>query len=289
MGATVIAVANNKGGVGKTTTACNLAYGLSRMLLANNEIVGNVLLVDLDPQGNAADFFGLRAKVYDPIRNPTGACISKLLLGQADLKKSVIRADREGEGLPRPNLFLIPASRELEQATTQLVALDFARHVGGKRHKESLIEDILVNKLADALRVFQYIVIDCPPKLDTLKVAVYRFSDEVIVPVKTDHLSVIGAVQHTRDIVTLRKEAGVKARVRYIVPTLVNSQQVMAKQMLQLLEQQYGETYVAQPIPESVKVKESPATGGRSLLEYAPDSPPATAYQDLVEKVYYGR
>ncbi len=281
----IYAVANQKGGVAKTTTACNLGYGLSRKLMSNGKPTGSVLLVDIDPQGNVADFFGLRHLVFDPTRNPSGRCISKLLTGKASLRQSILSADRTEEGLPRPNLFIIPASIELEYAAEELLLNDFMGQRRGSR-KATPLSDIFSSYLAEAVNVFDYIIIDCPPKLDTLKIPVYRFATQIIVPVKTDHISVVGAVQHTQDIAELRRAGEISAQVAYIVPTIHDRRQVLARQMLESLQQTYGANRVVEPIPNSVRVKESPAAGGLSVFEYAPGTDPAQAYQNLVEVIY---
>lgn len=271
----ILAVANNKGGVAKTTTAANLASKLSE----NH----TVLLVDIDPQGNLADFFGLRSKVFDSRNTPDGLCISNLLTGKATLKQSIIPADRSADGVPRPNLYLIPASRELEYTAEELLVQDFV----GRRSKRGQIpiDDILEHYLSPAVKAFDFIIIDCPPKLDTLKLAVYRFANYVIVPVKTDHISVTGAVQHTKDLAELRSTGDVSAELAFIVPTMHDGRQILAQQMLDGLIDTYGPGAVTAPVPQSVKVKESPAAGGRSLFEYAPRSAPADAYLDLVQRV----
>ena len=281
----IYAVANQKGGVAKTSTACNLAYGLSQKLMRNGAPTGSVLLVDIDPQGNVADFFGLRQQVYDPNRNPDGPCISKLLTGNATLKQSILSADRPEDGVHRPNLFIIPASLELEYAAEELLINDFVGARRGNRKAVSL-NDIFNHYLAEAKRVFDFIIIDCPPKLDTLKVPIYRFAESIIVPVKTDHISVVGAVQHTQDIAELRRAGEITAQVAYIVPTMHDGRQVLARQMLASLQNTYGAQRVIAPIPNSVKVKESPAAGGLSVFEYAANSDPARAYQNLVEVIY---
>lgn len=281
---TVIAVANNKGGVSKTTTACNLADGLAKSLIVDGEVTGGVLLIDLDPQGNAADFFGLRDAVFHDQGNPEGYCISYLLKGEASLKESIVSADRSDEGLPRPNLYLIPASRELEYVAEELLQLDFAASRRPSR-KQVPLNDVLSHRLTDAHGLFNYIIIDCPPKLDIFKNAVYNFADYVIVPTRADYISVVGAVQHTQDLERLRTELGVKAQVAFVLPTMVSSRQRMDRQMRQDLINTYGKSHVATPIPLSVKAKESPGAGGQSLFEYAPDSDPAKAYMDLVHKV----
>lgn len=285
MTTTVIAVANNKGGVSKTTTACNLAAGLARTFLdKKGEPTGGVLIVDLDPQGNVADFFGVRAKVFHDERNRDGMCISYLLKGDISLRDSIIPLDRPDDGLPRPNLFLIPASRELEYAAEDLLNQDYAAsRRPGRGHVP--LNDILSHRLEGAMGAFNYIIIDCPPKLDIFKNAVYNFADYVIVPTKADYISVVGAVQHTEDLEYMREHMKVKARVAFVVPTMVNKRQVMDRQMRHDLVKTYGANRVATPIPMSVKVKESPGAGGQSLFEYAPGTAPAEAYMDLVHKV----
>lgn len=280
--ARIIAVANNKGGVGKTTTAVNLAYGLSRRLLdAAGKPTGYVLLVDLDPQGNAADGLGLRGDVYDAADNRAGKCISQLLLGEVAWRDVVVPANRP-PAANRPNLFLIPASRELEYATTQLSISDYAR---GRRGRGVALADCLSHYLAEATGIFAYIVIDCPPKLDVLREAVYNFADDVIVPVQPQYLAARGAQQHTDDLIEM-VAAGSKARLLCVLPTMVDARQRMAEFMLAQFRQAYGPGLVADPIPTNTKVKEAPGSNGLTVLEYAPDSPGALAYQRLVERVY---
>lgn len=282
MAGTVIAVVNNKGGVGKTTTACNLAHGLSLSLMDGDQSKGHVLVVDLDPQSHVAEFFGLQHEVFDVEQNPQGHCISFLLRKQVGLRESIVSADRSSDGLPRPNLYVLPASRELEYATEELSIMDYMnqRRPG---FSGATLDDVLIEQLTPALDVFRYIIIDCPPRLDILKTAVYKFADYVIVPTKADYLSVTGAIEHTKDLDRLKKEKKVKARVAMILPTMVSPRQVLDREMRKTLSEVYGKTRIGTPIPEAVVVKESPAVGGRSLFEYAPDSKPAKAYASVVK------
>jgi chromosome partitioning protein len=172
----------------------------------------------------------------------------------------------------------------LEYAAEDLLNQDYAAsRRPGQGHVS--LNDILSHRLAAAIGLFNFIIIDCPPKLDVFKNAVYNFADYVIVPTKPDYISVVGAVQHTEDLERLREEMGVKARVAFVLPTMVSKQQVMDRQMRHDLVKTYGRSHVATSIPMSVKVKESPGYGGRSLFEYAPDSRPAQAYMDLVKRV----
>jgi chromosome partitioning protein len=286
----VIAVANNKGGVSKTTTAANLAALLARMLIVDGEPQGAVLLVDLDPQGNAADMFAVRDRVYHETKNPNGPCISFLLAGDDSLKKSIIALDRPEEGLRRPNLFLIPATPNLQHVAEQLLVMDVLaeRSSGAGRREHIPLDHILEHRLQEAVELFDYIILDCPPKLDVLKHAVYHFADEVIVPTRADYVSLVGAVQHTQELDELRTKEGVKARLRFVLPAMVHQRQVLDRQMREALTKTYGPGMIARPVPDSVVVKEAPAAGGLTLDEYAPDSPPALAYADLARRVHYG-
>lgn len=284
MSTKVIAVADNKGGVGKTTTAGILADGLARMCRKYRKDEA-ILVVDLDPQGNQADIFGVRADVM-----AEELCIGNVLMNPGDLptlQNNIISLDREEDGFARPNLYLLPASRNLEDITQDLVIMTTMRT---SQRKGFSLDTVLADALQPLLGQFAFIVIDCPPKLDTLKRAVYNFADEVIVPVKTDHVSLVGARQHTDDLYNLHAEdpRKFKARVSLVVPTMQPSRQILATQVVEQMQSFYGRDLVSTPIPESVYVKEAPAAGGQTLFEYAPNSLPSRAYATIVERVYNG-
>lgn len=271
---TTIAIANNKGGVGKTTTAANLAYGLARTLIQEEEIMGAVLMVDLDPQGHLSDTFGVRAATEN-------MCIGNVLDDPRTLGQNIISVDRRDDGFVRQNLYLIPSSRNLEGVTHDLVLRQVSR-----RHTDFNLSTVLRDALLPIIDRFRYIILDCPPKLDILKPAVYNLTDYVVVPVKTDYLSFQGAQEHIEDLNTLRERDGelIQARLRWVVPTMYPSRQVLASQVLEDMIKFYGRQSVTQPVPESVDVKEAPLRGC-TLFEYAPASKPARAYADLVKKV----
>ena len=280
--AKVYAVVNRKGGVGKTTTAVSLADGLARALLGEEgEVKGHVLLIDLDPQGNCAMLLGVNVK--------EGATISELLLGEASADQCIVSADRSDDGLPRPNLFLLPSTNLLAQTKIALVANDAVSEVVSRMTRGSNraipVDRLLITRLQNTVDVFDYIIIDCPPSLDVLNNAVYHFADAAIVPVKVDYLGAAGAVQHTQDILEAQAE-GINIRVGMIVPTFVKPRQRLAKEILDSLTVKYGQSKVSSPIPASVKLEEAPAVmGGMTIFEYAPDSAPAEAYQELVRRV----
>jgi chromosome partitioning protein len=281
MGAKIFAVVNRKGGVAKTTTAVTLAHGLALKIMQDGG-EGSVLLIDLDPQGNVAFSLGVE---------PGEICISQLLTGDAELQEVVISANRVEEGGPeRPNLYLIPASDRLAEVKVELVAnaavAGVMQQMTRKKNKQVGLDEILQERLKHAVEVFDYIILDCPPTLDLLQEAVYRFAQAAIVPVKVDYLGAAGAAKHTQGILDAQAE-GIDIRVAVVVPTFVKARQVLARQMLETLIKTYGARRVSEPIPTSVDIEEAPASGGLTIFEYAPQSKPAEAYWNLVEKIYH--
>ncbi len=279
----VFAIVNRKGGVGKSTTAINLAHGLSRQLLRKDEdgeweADGHVLLIDFDPQGNCAMALGVERD---------GADLGDLLTGRQSLTEAVVSADREDEGFPRGNLWLIPSSNSLADAKQEVILGNFMKMMSGRQNRGEIpLLDVLEETLGTLRRRFTYIVIDCPPTLDALSNAVYHFADTAIVPVKVDYLSAAGAAQHVVDIRQAQTE-GIEINIDLIVPTFYVSRQILDRQILEALKGTYGEGRIAQPIPKAQSVAEAPAfQGGATLFEYAPDSPATAAYQSLVERVH---
>ena len=277
--ATIYAVVNRKGGVGKTTTAVTLGHGLARMI----EGSGHVLIVDLDPQGNVSTSLGLTTNGKD---------IAGVLTGNVPLEEAIMPADRSQDGGPsRPNLWVLPASDALADAKLSLVANAALSTVldqfGGQATKAVPTDQLLHTYLAKAEATFDYIILDCPPSLDMLGTAVYHFADEAIVPVKVDYLGVGGTARHTQDIIAAQAK-GIDIKVGVVVPTFVRPREILARQMLQALIDSYGSSRVAAPIPQSVVVEQAPAAGGLTIFEYAPESLPGQSYWKLVEKVYHG-
>lgn len=264
----VYAIANRKGGVGKTTTAITLAHGLARKLEAEG---GRVLLIDFDPQGNVSASLQLGIGEHD---------LADLLLENCGFKECVVSANRPDRGLPRPNLFVIPASDSLAEAKSELM---IKAVVGGR--KATRVEDMLQEKLGFVRQLFDYTIVDCPPTLDTFSDAVYKFADEVIVPVKTDFLGEVGTAHHTANILEAQAY-GIDIKIACILPTFYDRRLTIARSVLGDLVRHYGRASVAIPIPRSTVFEQAPAVNGQTIFEYQPGSVPALAYQHLVDRIH---
>jgi chromosome partitioning protein len=257
----ILAFANRKGGSGKTTSAVNVAARLAEIG------GGRVLLVDIDPQGNAAEALGV---------DPNGRCLSQMLLGQADLRDVILPA-----GPNRPNLFIVPASDRLRDATTQLVAMEVARRFGSNPNYS--LDNVLSEVFAPYVDLFEYIVVDCPPTIGLLDTALYNWATDVIVPVKMAYLDTAGARKNLEDVLAAR-DNGAKIRISHVLPTFYRPREVVAKETFDQLRQVYGRL-VALPVPQTAVIEQSQAVGQLTVFEYAPESAAAQSYDHLTRRI----
>jgi chromosome partitioning protein len=183
----------------------------------------------------------------------------------------------------------MPASDRLSDAKEDILtefALVAARSMRGRRAgEEQRLVDILDDRLGLAKQAFVYIIIDCPPTLDLLQQAVHQYADYAVVPVKVDFHGGSATGRHTSNILQDQAE-GIDITIAAIVPTFVNARHNLTKSMMRELTKVYGKQVIAKPVPNTVRVAEAPASGGRTVLEYMPDSPAAEAYQDLIDRLY---
>lgn len=311
--ARVLAIVNRKGGVAKTTTAINLAHGLSRKLLRQVDvsqldqvkeslgsssrerlfhyddfyyfIMGHVLLVDFDAQGHCVRGLGIEAGKAD---------VGDVLSSHQHISQVVISADRSADRFPRPNLWLLPSSDNLEQVKEILRRHSYGRNIvqygllAGDSDMNRELLSVLQESLGLAIDRFSYIIIDCPPALDAFTQAVYRFSDAAIVPVKADYFSMAGTDLHLANIQEAQLR-GIDIKIHTIVPTFFVKRQLLDQQMLDALQNSYGDR-VSEPIPRSQAVAEAPAYG-KTIFEMDPryQNPATVAYQALVDRVFHGK
>jgi len=255
----IICFSNEKGGVGKTTTAISVSHGLA--------LRGHtVLLVDTDAQGNCAPALGVEATQYT---------LAEVMLSECSWGQAIISA--------RPRLDFIASGPRLADAKDELVAQQAARNVVAMSRGRQDVGGVnfLQDKLG-AISGYDYLLIDCAPSRDVINANALRFAQEVLMPVSVDYLATVGAGQHMM-AVREAQEAGAGIKISYVVPTFYDQRTIKSREILAELKTYFGQV-VTNTIPTNVSVAEAPSFG-QTIFEYAPKSTGATAYGILVERV----
>jgi len=253
MATRIIAIANQKGGVGKTTTAINLGHGLT---LRGHD----VLLVDLDAQGSSATYLGISFT----------KTLYHVLVQREDPAACVVPVRRYPDDPQRGNFDLLPSDWRTAQAKDQLVAQAFG-------------EMALKQALSKMVRSYDYVLLDCAPSLDILNVAALLLCTEVLIPVAVNYLDLVGVDQYLETVREVRENTGQDIRLLAVLPTFYDSRPIKCREILGMLQRHFGKL-AADPIRANVRVAEAPSHQ-KTIFEYDPRSYGAIDYAKLVERV----
>jgi chromosome partitioning protein len=249
-GARVLAIANQKGGVGKTTTAISLGASLA-------VLEKRVLLLDFDPQGNSTGGLGFP-------KSGLGATVYDWLLGDTPFGGAVLRTELE-------RLTLLPASRELVGAEIELVNTE--------RREFRLAE-----RLAGLLGDYDYILIDCPPSLGLLTLNALTAADAVLIPIQCEYFALEGVSELLDTIERVRAALNPELEIEGVVPTMWDDRTNLSRQVLKEIRDHFGERVFRNVVPRNVRLGEAPSFG-KPILLYDVKSKGAEAYLGIAREL----
>ena len=248
--ATIVAIANQKGGVGKSTTAINLGAGISFQ-------GDRVLLVDLDPQGNTTSGLGIDRAAID-------YSIYDLMVGDDLGIEDVI------EPTSVRDLFVVPATIELAGAEIELVSM-FSR------------ESRLAGALKAVVTDYDFILVDCPPSLGLLTVNGLASADEVLIPIQCEYYALEGVSQLIQNIHLVRQNLNPQLDIEGVILTMFDGRTTLSADVVAQVREHFGETTYRTVIPRTVRLSEAPSYG-EPIEAYDPMSRGAIAYRELAKE-----
>ncbi|WP_250278107.1 ParA family protein [[Clostridium] colinum] len=251
----IIAIANQKGGVGKTTTSINLSACLA-------QLGKKVLIIDSDPQGNTSSGLGID-------KNDLQYTFYDLLLDNASFEQVKIELDFFEK------LHILPSNIELSGAEIELV---------GKDNREYLLKNIL-DEVSDQ---YDYILIDCPPSLNMLTVNALTASDTILVPLQCEYYALEGLSQLLYTINLVQQKLNPYLKIEGVVFTMYDARTNLSLQVVEEVKQHLGKNVYRSIIPRNVRLSEAPSHG-KPINLYDPKSKGAEAYMLLAEEVIYNQ
>ena len=249
----IIAVTNQKGGVGKTTSAINISASLA-------DLGYRVLVVDLDPQGNATTGLGINARslrfsIYD------------VLMRDAPMEDCV-------EATSIRNLFVAPTTIDLAGAEIELVPA-FSRELKLRRAIGRVIDD------------FDFVIIDCPPSLGLLTINALAAATEIIVPIQCEYFALEGLGQLLRNVNLVQANLNPQLEISAIVLTMYDARTKLSDQVAREIKSHFGERVCKNIVPRSVRLSEAPSFG-QPITVFDPTSRGAIAYRELAKEISGG-
>ena len=246
----IITIANQKGGVAKTTTAVNLGASLAQMGQP-------VLLVDMDPQGNPSSGLGLN-------KNELERCVYDVLINDVPPEEVMIHTDIR-------NLDLLPSTMQLAGAEVEMVTL-LAR------------EQILLKALSPLKNKYQFIIIDCPPSLGLLTLNALAAADSLLIPIQCEFYALEGVGQLMNTVQLVQKHLNPKLTIEGVLLTMFDARLNLSIQVVDEVKKVFGNKVFRSIIPRNVRLSEAPSHGVPVVI-YDPKSKGSEAYQELAKEV----
>jgi len=246
----VFAIANQKGGVGKTTTAINLAASL-----AANDF--RILVIDSDPQGNATSGLGIA-------KDPNRPSLYHVLLGDTPVQEAIVATELDG-------LFLVSADKNLVGSNLELIDIP---------NREFRLRE----RIAEIREDYRYIIIDCPPALDLLTLNALIAADSVLVPIQCEFFALEGVSELMDTIERIRESFQHPLAIEGILLTMFDERTNLTRQVAADLKDFFGDRVFTTVIPRSIRLAEAPSFG-KPILTYDPRSKGAESYIKLAKEI----